>query len=43
MPDKPDYDEAVSVPGTFEENLAAILEVDPEDLEDGTEEPEQDA
>ena len=42
MPD-PEDSERFSGPGTFEENLAAILDVDPKDLEEGTEEPEQDA
>ncbi len=41
MPD-PDYDEEIGLPGSFDENLKAILGVDPEDLEDGEEEPEQD-
>ncbi len=41
MPD-PDDEETFSVPGTFEENLKRVLEVDPDDLED-EEEPEQDA
>ena len=41
MPDPPDYDEPVALPGTFEDNLEAILSVDPEDLDDSEEEPEQ--
>jgi len=44
MPDPDDeqigFDQA---PGTFEETLGALLEVDPEAVEDGEEEPEQDA
>ncbi|HUO49673.1 MAG TPA: hypothetical protein VMU09_12660 [Acidimicrobiales bacterium] len=40
MPD-PD-DERFSAEGTFEENLGAILDVDPDDLDDSEEEPEQD-
>jgi len=42
MPD-PDYDEPVALPGDFEENLKAILDVDPDDVEDVGEEPGQDA
>jgi hypothetical protein len=42
MPD-PDYDEEIGLPGTFEENLQTVLGVDADDLEDGTEEPEQDS
>jgi hypothetical protein len=41
MPE-PDYDEPVGLPGSFDENLKAILGVDPEALEDDLEEPEQD-
>jgi len=41
---EPDEDEEpVSLPGTFEENLKKLLEVDPETLDDSEEEPEQDA
>ncbi len=36
-------EERFSAPGDFEASLKAILEVDPEALEDGEEEPEQDA
>jgi hypothetical protein len=43
MPDPEEDEERISLPGTFEDNLKAILEVDPEALEDGEEEPEQDA
>ncbi len=43
MPDEPDYDEPVAIPGAFEENLRKLLDVDPDDLEEVGEEPEQDA
>ena len=39
MPD-PDFDEEIGLPGDFAENLKKALGVDPEDLEDGLEEPE---
>jgi hypothetical protein len=35
-------EERFSVPGTFEETLGRLLEVDPETVEDDEEEPEQD-
>jgi hypothetical protein len=41
MPD-PDEEERFALPGTFEENLKAILDVDPEALEDEVE-PDLDA
>ncbi|MHB8682054.1 MAG: hypothetical protein ACYDA2_08170 [Acidimicrobiales bacterium] len=43
MPDLPDEEdeERFAVPGDFQENLTAILGVDPEDVEDGEEEPPQ--
>ncbi|MGA2037223.1 MAG: hypothetical protein ABSH04_06535 [Acidimicrobiales bacterium] len=34
-------EEQVSLPGDFETNLKAVLEVPPEAVEDGTEEPPQ--
>ena len=40
MPD-PEDEERFSIPGDFEENLRKVLEVDPEELEDSEEEPEQ--
>ena len=36
-------EERFSVDETFEEALKRVLEVDPESVEDGEEEPEQDA
>jgi hypothetical protein len=39
MPDEDE--ERFSVPGTFEESLAAILEVDPDDLDDEEEPPQE--
>jgi hypothetical protein len=40
MPD-PDYDEEIGLPGDLDENLRRVLEVDPEAVEDGEEEPPQ--
>lgn len=40
MPD-PDYDEEIGLPGDFAENLKAILGVDPEDLDDEEEPPQE--
>ncbi|MGD0320472.1 MAG: hypothetical protein ABSC00_02530 [Acidimicrobiales bacterium] len=40
--DPEEDEERASLPGDFESNLKAILEVDPEALEDGEEEPPQD-
>jgi len=37
----PENEERFSTPGDFEENLSAILGVDPEAVEDGEEEPPQ--
>ena len=42
MPDLDD-DELLSASGNFEENLEAILDVVPDDLDGAIEEPEQDA
>jgi hypothetical protein len=42
MPD-PENEELFAAPGDFEENLKKVLEVDPEAVEDGEEEPEQPA
>jgi hypothetical protein len=43
MPEPEDEgEERISTPGDFESNLKAILEVDPEAMEDGEEEPPQD-
>lgn len=42
MPDEPDYDEPIGLPGSFTENLKKILEVDPEAMEDEVE-PDLDA
>ena len=40
---EPDEDEErFGLEGPFEENLKKLLEVDPENVEDGEEEPEQD-
>jgi hypothetical protein len=36
MPD-PDYDEPTGLPGTYEENLKKLLDVDPEPPEDEVE------
>ncbi len=41
MPDPEEDEERVSLPGDFESNLKAILEVPPEAIEDGEEEPPQ--
>jgi len=38
-----DGEERFSFPDPFEENLKRLLEVDPESVDDGEEEPEQDA
>jgi hypothetical protein len=44
MPRNPADDaERFSAPGSFEENLEAILGVDPDELDDVEEEPEQGA
>jgi len=40
MPDDPD-EERFALPGTFEENLSALLDVDPEDLDDEEEPPQE--
>jgi|HubBroStandDraft_1064217.scaffolds.fasta_scaffold352604_1 hypothetical protein len=40
MPD-PDYDEPTGLPGTFDENLKKLLDVDPEPSDDDVE-PEPD-
>jgi len=45
MPEPDEDEEQIGfdqAPGTFEENLAALLGVDPEAVEDGLEEPGQD-
>jgi hypothetical protein len=39
---EPDDEERFGLEGTFEENLAKLLKVDPESVADGEEEPEQD-
>ena len=43
MRDPKDDEERVGFDGSFEENLSTLLGVDPEAVEDGVEEPEQDA
>jgi hypothetical protein len=41
MPDPDEDEERFTVEGDFTENLRRILEVDPEAVEDGEEEPSQ--